>query len=63
MVFCYKDIDVLMKGAAELLNKQDLCTREKPARAAFLKMSKTKGRPKYINIKKMPALILKVFAT
>ena len=36
--FKYSDLDKVMKGAAELLNKQNLCTREKPARSVFYEM-------------------------
>ena len=51
-----------MKGAAELLNKQNLCTREKPARSVFYEMCQS-GGPRVINIKKIPSLMLKVFST
>jgi len=52
-----------MEGAAELLNKQDLCTREKPQRAAFYEKTDCTCRPRCLNIKKMPQLIFQVFST
>ena len=52
-----------MEGAAELLNKQDLCTRDKPHITAFYEKSDCKSRPGYLYIKKMPQLIFQVFST
>ena len=64
IAFKYSDLDKVIKGAAELLNKQDLCTREKPARSVFYEMSKCDCcRPRVMNMKKIPSLILKVFST
>ena len=62
VMFQYADLEKLMEGAAELLNKQDLCTREKPQKTAFFEKT-DKSSPRSLNIKKMPQLIFQVFST
>ena len=65
--FIYKqDLAQIVKWTAELLNKQDLCTREKPAEKLFQKRSaracKITGE-NIMSIKKMPELLWDVFNT
>lgn len=65
-VIHYSDLNAVVDFTAELLNKQDLCTREKPARQEFLKMCsrKTTGsNQRVLSIKKMPQLLWNVFNT
>jgi len=62
-VFWFADLDKVLNGAAELLNKQDLCTREKPGRSAFYELTECECRPRCIKMKKVPRLIMKVFGT
>ena len=59
----YCDLNDVVNFTAELLNKQDLCTREKPAKQEFLKMCTTRNGQKVLSLKKMPTLLWNVFNT
>ena len=62
----YADLNDVVNYTAELLNKQDLCTREKPAKQEFLKMCvrKCSGcNQRVLSLKKMPTLLWNVFNT
>lgn len=52
----YKDLDVVLKYAAELLYKQDLCTREKPGKHVFYELAtkKCSCNQCVLSIKKVP---------
>jgi hypothetical protein len=56
----------LVLYAAEVLNKQDLCPRDNPAKYAFIKSVKDEKctcRQQVVSIKKIPKLIFSCFNT